>query len=75
MSQKKELCYDLWGDVLAILGILELPEMPMSQTESERKLKEALGVAKHAQKTVQELYGIICTEERTVNHGEETSSA
>jgi hypothetical protein len=66
-SRKKNLSYDLGCDLSALCALLELlsePHRPLRKT-AKRQLAIALGVSEHAMRAWQELYGIICTEERT----------
>jgi hypothetical protein len=67
MPPKKELCYDLQCDVIAIVTLLQLivePERELSPAETEKRLKQAFKVAGHATKIVQHLYLAICSEGR-----------
>jgi hypothetical protein len=66
-SHRKKLCYDLVCDVTATLGYVQLivaPDRELSQTESEKVLRAALKNAEITVQRVQELYAILCAEER-----------
>jgi hypothetical protein len=65
-TRKKNLTYDLGCDLCALCGLLELlsePDRPLRKT-AKRQFAIALRVSEHGMRAWQELYGIICTEER-----------
>ena len=63
-TRKKNLGYDLGCDLLAVVTMLDYISEKDRPQKAERQFDTCLKVSKHAMKICQELYSIICTEDR-----------